>query len=283
MLKLDYDLETVKAKAQWIRCLIIEAVHAARSGHPGGPLGLADIFAHLFFGVLRHQPARPDWADRDRLLISNGHVCAVRYAAMALSGYFPREELKSFRRLGSFLQGHPSTKFLPAVENSSGSLGQGLSQATGLSLGLRMQKNPARVFCVMSDGECGEGMTWEAAQAAVHYQAPVIGILDYNGIQIDGFVKDVLNLGDLSAKFRAMGMRTLEADGHDHSAIHAAFQDALAFTSGPQMILFRTVLGKGVSFMENDPAWHGKPPSDSEAAQALQELGLANLPALSVA
>jgi len=283
MLKLDYSLETTREKAQWIRCLSIEAVHAAKSGHPGGPLGLADIFAHLFFGVLRHRPHEPAWADRDRLLISNGHVCAVRYAAMALAGYFPRADLKSFRRLGSVLQGHPSTKFLPSVENSSGSLGQGLSQAVGLSLGLRMAKSESRVFCVMSDGECGEGMTWEAVQAAVHYRAPVIALLDYNGIQIDGYVKDVLDLGDLAAKFRAMGMRTIEADGHDHSAIASAFRETLPYREGPQMILFRTVLGKGVSFMENQPAWHGKPPSDSEAEQALLELGYANLPALSVA
>lgn len=266
----DADLSE---KARNIRQLIVRAVHAAACGHPGGPLGLADIFSVLYFDILRHRPAEPDWEDRDRLLISNGHVCAVRYASMALAGFFPIEDLDTFRKLGSPLQGHPSTKWLPAVENSSGSLGQGLSTSVGLSLGARLKQKDYRVFCCISDGECGEGMTWEAAQAAVHYKAPVIAFMDYNGIQIDGFTKDVCDLGDLTAKFASFGWKVREEDGHDVSAIRAAFAAARNYADGPQMILFRTVLGKGVSYMEDVPAWHGKAPNDEQYAQALQELG----------
>ena len=247
-------------------------VHAATCGHPGGPLGLADIFSVLFFDVLKHDPQRPDWPERDRLLISNGHVCAVRYAAMALAGYLPEEELLTFRRLGSRLQGHPSTKFLPAVENASGSLGQGLATAVGLSLGARQQGHVFRTYVCLSDGECAEGMTWEGATTAVAYRAPVIAFLDLNGIQIDGFTKDVCDLGDLPGKFASFGWRVLEADGHSIPEIRSAFTKAGEYQAGPQMIAFRTVLGKGVSFMENNPKWHGVAPNDDQAGRALAEL-----------
>ena len=243
-----------------------------RCGHPGGALGLSDIFSVLYFDVLRHRPEEPLWEDRDRLILSNGHVCAVRYAAMALSGYMPEEELLNFRKLGSVLQGHPSTRYLPSVENSSGSLGQGLSVATGLSLGAKLQKKGYRTFCGISDGECGEGMTWEAAASAAHHKAPVIAFVDYNGIQIDGFIKDVLDLRDLRKKFDAYGWKTYETDGHDIASIRAAFVEALAYNDGPQILFFRTVLGKGVSFMENNPAWHGKAPDRELMEKALQEL-----------
>lgn len=259
-------------RAREIRQRIVEMVHAARCGHPGGPLGLADIFAVLYFDILRLRPELSLWEDRDRLLISNGHVCAVRYASMALRGYFPVEELKSFRKFGSRLQGHPSPHFLPDVENAGGSLGQGLSAAVGLSLGSRLQKKDFRVFCCMSDGECGEGMTWEAAQAAAHYRAPVIAFMDFNGIQIDGPTREVCDLGDLAAKFSAFGWRVHRADGHDIAGIRAAFRAAREYSAGPQMVVFKTVLGKGVSYMENQPGWHGKAPNDEQAAQALEEL-----------
>lgn len=261
----------LKEKAKQIRTSIIEMVHSAACGHPGGPLGLADIFAYLFFEELNHKPKQPLWPGRDRLLISNGHVSAIRYAAMAHSGYFPVKELTEFRKLGSRLQGHPSTRYMPEVENSSGSLGQGLSQAVGYALGAKLQKQKYRVFCCMSDGECGEGMTWEAAQNAVHHNAPVIAFMDLNGIQIDGFTKDVMDLGDLSAKFKSFGWQVQTADGHKFSEIRKAFQKA-GKGSGPQMILFNTVLGKGVSYMENNPDWHGKAPNDELAKQALEEL-----------
>ncbi len=260
------------ARAREIRRLIVRAVHAAACGHPGGPLGLADIFSVLFFDILRHDPARPDWEERDRLLISNGHVCAVRYASMALAGYFPVDDLDTFRRLGSKLQGHPATKWLPGVENSSGSLGQGLSAALGLSLGARLQGADYRVYCCISDGECGEGMIWEAATAAVHYRAPIIAFMDYNGIQIDGYTKDVCDLGNLTAKFAAFGWKVREEDGHNIERVRGAFREAREYSAGPQMILFRTVLGKGVSYMENQPAWHGKAPNDDQYRKALEEL-----------
>ena len=261
------------ARALEIRRWIIRMVHAATCGHPGGPLGLADIFSVLFFEALRHDPKRPDWQDRDRLLISNGHVCAVRYAAMALAGYLPEEELLTFRRMGSRLQGHPSTKFLPSVENASGSLGQGLAAGVGLALGAMHQGRSYRSYICMSDGECAEGMTWEAATTAVAYRVPVIAFLDLNGIQIDGFTKDVCDLGDLPGKFAAFGWKVQEADGHSIPEIRAAFLRAQEYRAGPQMIAFRTVLGKGVSFMENNPKWHGVAPNDDQARKALTELG----------
>lgn len=267
--------DEIAQQALEIRRLVIRMVHAANSGHPGGPLGLADIFAVLYFDVLNIDPKKPQWSERDRLILSNGHVSAVRYAAMKLAGYFPKLDVLSFRKLGSPFQGHPSTGYLPELESSSGSLGQGLSNAVGLSLGARYQNQKYRVFCCISDGECGEGMTWEAATAAVHHRAPVIAFMDLNGIQIDGFTKDVCDLGDLGKKFASFGWRVSETDGHDIPAIRRSFHEAVAAgpDAGPQMILFRTILGKGVSFMEDQFGWHGKPPNDEQAAKALQELG----------
>lgn len=266
------DESFLAERALEIRRWIVRMVHAATCGHPGGPLGLADIFAVLYFEALRHDPKRPAWPERDRLLVSNGHVCAVRYAAMALSGYLPEEELLSFRRMGSRLQGHPSTKFFPEVENASGSLGQGLAAAVGLALGAKHQGKSYRTYVCMSDGECAEGMTWEAATTAAAYKVPVIAFLDLNGIQIDGFTKDVCDLGDLPKKFASFGWKVHEADGHSIPEIRAAFAEARKFDAGPQMIAFRTVLGKGVSFMENNPKWHGVAPNDEQAQQALKEL-----------
>lgn len=265
------DQELAK-KGNEIRRLVIEMVHAAKCGHPGGPLGLADIYSVLFFDVLKHDPKNPSWEERDRLILSNGHVGAVRYAAMSLAGYFPREDVMTFRALGSKFQGHPSTRYLPELESSSGSLGQGLSNSVGLALGARVQKKNFRVYTCISDGECGEGMTWEAATAAVHYKAPVIAFLDWNGIQIDGYTKDVCDLGDLGKKFASFGWKVIDADGHNIADIRRAFKEAQSYSAGPQLIAFRTILGKGVSFMENQPGWHGKAPNDEQKEKALAEL-----------
>ncbi len=259
-------------RARAIRRDVIRMVHAAACGHPGGPLGLADIFTALYFDVMRLDPARPDWEERDRLILSNGHTGAIRYATMKARGFFPDVDLLSFRKLGSPLQGHPSTRYLPELENSSGSLGQGLSNAVGLALGARLQGKGYRVFCCISDGECGEGMTWEAANFAAARRAPVIAFMDHNGIQIDGKTKDVCDLGDLAAKFRSFGWRTRREDGHDMRKIRSVFEDAREYDEGPQMIVFDTILGKGVSYMEDNYKWHGKAPNDQEAEQALQEL-----------
>ena len=260
-----------------IRRMIIRMVHAAGCGHPGGPLGLADIFAVLYFDILRHRPKQPDWNLRDRLILSNGHVSAVRYATMKLAGYFANSKLLDFRKLGSPFQGHPSTRYLPELETSSGSLGQGLSAALGLSLGAKLQKRRFQVFACLSDGECGEGMVWEAATAAAHYQAPLIAFIDNNGIQIDGKTKDVCDLRDLGKKFHSFGWKILETDGHSIPKIHSAFTKAKASIqkkSQPVLIVFHTILGKGVSFMENNYNWHGKAPNDELAKQALAELGI---------
>ena len=268
--------EEIARYALEIRRLVLRMVHEAACGHPGGPLGLADIFAVLYFDILCHRPEEPNWIGRDRLLLSNGHVSAVRYAAMKLAGYFPDLDILSFRKFGSPFQGHPSTRYLPELENSSGSLGQGLSAAVGLALGLRLQKHRGRVFVSLSDGECGEGMTWEAAASAVHYKASLIAFIDNNGIQIDGKIKEVCDLRDLAKKFKAFGWDVEKVDGHNIPAIRRAFHEARKKSlkeAGPKMIVFHTTLGKGVSFMQDDHKWHGTAPNREEAQRALTELG----------
>ncbi|MCB1200761.1 MAG: transketolase [Leptospiraceae bacterium] len=259
--------------ASRLRMNIVEMVYQANSGHPGGPLGLADIYTVLAYKIMNHKPSNPEWEQRDRLLISNGHVCAVRYSMMAMKGYFPETELSTFRQLGSRLQGHPSSKFLPMVENSSGSLGQGLSNAGGLALGLKLRKSDSRVFLGMSDGECQEGMTWEAAMAIAHRKVTNIHpFLDWNNIQIDGNVENVMALGDLQKKFESFGWEVTVKDGHNLQEIEEAFAWSLAAKDAPRMILFKTVLGKGVSFMENNPDWHGSPPKEKDRDEAFIQI-----------
>jgi transketolase len=268
----EHSREELEALARDIRKDILKMIHAAQSGHPGGALGMTDIFTVLYADILRYDPSHPTWEDRDRFLLSNGHISAVRYASMKRHGFFPDLDLNSFRSFGSDLQGHPATRYLPELENSSGSLGQGLSQAVGVSLGARQQGKDFRVFVGISDGETDEGMTWEAAQAAAHYRTPIIGFMDLNGIQIDGFTKDVMDTRDLGEKFRAFGWEVFEADGHDVTEIRNAFRKAIESGAGPRMILFKTILGKGVSFMENNPGWHGKAPGDEDLNKALTEI-----------
>lgn len=267
------DIEELKRIANQIRILVIKMVTEAKSGHPGGPLGLAEIFTALYFKILNHDPKNPFKTERDRLILSNAHVCAVRYAAMALSGYFPIEELNTFRKLKSRLQGHPSTHYLDGVESSGGSLGQGLSIGTGLALGARYQKQKHKIYVCISDGECGEGMTWEAAQSAAHYKLDnLIAFMDRNSIQIDGYTENVMKLEPLADKFRAFGWNVIVADGHDFSEIFSAFEYAKTKKGSPNMIVFKTILGKGVSFMENNVEWHGNPTSMEQAQVAISEL-----------
>lgn len=267
------DTKDLKEKAKQIRIEVIKMVHAANSGHPGGPLGLADIYSALYFKVLNHDPKNPQKPDRDRLILSNGHVCAVRYAAMALSGYFDVSELSTFRKLGSRLQGHPSTRYMDGLESSSGSLGQGLSVAVGLSLGARLQNHSYKIYACISDGECGEGMTWEAAQSAVHYKLDnLIVFMDRNFIQIDGNTEQIMRLEPLGEKFRIFGWNVIEADGHNMEEIISSFAKAKEHKGSPTLIVFRTTLGKGVSFMENKPEWHGSPPNKEQTEKALAEL-----------
>ncbi|MCB1175445.1 MAG: transketolase [Leptospiraceae bacterium] len=269
---MNLSIDQLESRANTIRRKILQMVHSAGCGHPGGPLGLADIFTVLFMNILRLDPKQATAPARDRFILSNGHVSAVLYAAMQERGFWPDLDIMSFRSLGSPFQGHPSTRYLEGIENCSGSLGQGLSVASGLSLGLKQQGQAARVFCCISDGECGEGMTWEAATAAAHYKAPVIAFMDWNGIQIDGYTRDVCHLGDLPARFQALGWQCSTVDGHDIQAIQTSLLAARSNTSGPQIIFFQTTLGKGISFMENQPGWHGKAPNDAEMQSALAEL-----------
>jgi len=256
-------IKELEEKANDIRISVIESLIEAGSGHTAGPLGMADVFALLYFHTLKHDPKNPEWDERDRLILSNGHICPVLYAAMAHSGYFPVEELKTLRKFGSRLQGHPHREFLPGIESSSGPLGSGLSQGVGMALGERMNnKESGKMFYVlMGDGELDCGQIWEAAMHAGKEKLHnLIGIIDRNGIQIDGFTKDVMPLEDLRAKWESFGWHVVEADGHDFNAMHEAIGEAQSFYSKPSVIIAHTVPGKGVEEFERDFRWHGTPP-----------------------
>lgn len=260
-------------KARTIRRDIIQMISGAKSGHPAGALGMADIFAALYFKILNHKPEEPDWSDRDKLVLSNGHISAVRYSSMARSGYFPVEELKSFRKLNSRLQGHPSYKDLPGVESSSGSLGQGLSIAVGMALASRLDNKESKIYCVVSDGELDEGSSWEAITAANKWKLDnLIAIVDRNKIQISGNSEEIWPLESLKDKFLAYNWDVIEIDGNSMEEILEAFEKAKQIVGKPVVIIAYTVPGKGVSFMENNYEWHGRPPSKEEAKIALEEL-----------
>jgi transketolase len=250
----------------------------AGSGHPGGSLSVIDLITTLLFTRMRHDPSRPAWADRDRLVLSKGHAVPALYAAMARAGYFPEERLATLRKLGSPLQGHPDRTVLPGIEAATGSLGQGLSIAVGMALGLRLAGSPARVYCILGDGEIQEGQVWEAAMAAPQLGQPERGLgnltvfVDYNKIQLDDFVARVRDLEPLAAKWQAFGWPVLEIDGHKIAEIDRALDQAQAIGDKPCFIVAHTVKGKGVSFMENNPEWHGKAPKPAEAIAAIREL-----------
>jgi transketolase len=267
-------LERLETIANDIREDIIRMLEHAGSGHSAGPLGLADIFTALYFDILNHDPKNPDWDMRDILLLSNGHCVPVRYATMAHAGYFDRKELMTLRQLGSRLQGHPERLRLPGLENTSGPLGCGLSQASGMALALRMNKQQHRwVYVVMGDGELDEGNIWEAAMLAAKYKLNnIIGIVDRNNIQIDGPTETVMPLEDLRHKWEAFGWHVLEIDGNDIEAVIDACAMARAIVEKPVVIIAHTVPGKGVDFMEYDFHWHGAPPNHEQAVKALHEL-----------
>ena len=268
------SLERLETIANDIRQDIIRMLERAGSGHSAGPLGLADIFTALYFDVLKHDPKKPDWKERDILLLSNGHCVPVRYATMAHAGYFDRKELMTLRRLGSRLQGHPERTKLPGMENTSGPLGCGLSQACGMALAMRMNKEDGRwVYVVMGDGEQDEGNVWEAAMLASKYKLNnIIAITDRNNIQIDGPTESVMPLEDLKEKWQAFGWHVLEVNGNDIEAVIDALTMAKAIVDKPIMIIAYTVPGKGVDFMEYDFHWHGMPPDHAQAKEALHEL-----------
>lgn len=267
-------IEELELKANTIRQDLIKMLVEAGSGHSAGPLGLADIFTALYFDILKHDPKKPDWDQRDILLLSNGHCVPVRYAAMAEAGYFPKEELGTLRKLGSRLQGHPERTKLPGMETTSGPLGCGLSQAAGMALAMRMNKDHFRwVYVVMGDGELDEGNIWEAAMLASKYKLNnVIGIIDRNNIQIDGPTEQVMPLDDLKEKWQAFGWHVIDVDGNNIEAFIDACAMARAIVEKPVMIIAHTVPGKGVDFMEYDYNWHGKPPDREQAKKALHEL-----------
>ncbi|MDE2096038.1 MAG: transketolase [Patescibacteria group bacterium] len=269
----EEKINFLKEKANAIRESIIEMLVEAGSGHSAGPLGMADVFAAFYFHILKHDPQNPDWPDRDRLILSNGHICPVRYAAMAHAGYFPMEELKTLRKLNSRLQGHPHRTSLPGVETTSGPLGSGLSQAIGLALAARLDKKKYRVYAFLSDGEHDEGNLWEAAMfAGKNKLSNLTALIDRNNIQIDGFTEDVMPLEPLKEKYESFGWHVLEINGHNFEQIVDAVSEAKVIHEKPTVVIAHTIPGKGVSFMENDYLWHGKPPNKEEAAKALNEL-----------
>ncbi|MCA9345188.1 transketolase [Candidatus Saccharibacteria bacterium] len=265
------DLEK---KANSIRKDIITMLETAGSGHSAGPLGLADIFTALYFDILKHDSKKPEWDERDYLLLSNGHCAPVLYATLAEAGYFNKKELHTLRQYGSRLQGHPERTKLPGVESTSGPLGCGLSQAIGIGLALRLNKQHHRwVYVVMGDGELNEGNIWEAAMMAPRHKLHnIIGIIDRNNIQIDGPTETVMPLEDLRAKWEAFGWHVIEIDGNDVEAVIDACAMARAVVEKPVMIIAHTIPGKGVDFMEYDFRWHGMPPNHAQAKLALQEL-----------
>jgi len=267
-------IEELELKADDIRQDIIKMLEHAKSGHSAGSLGQADIFTALYFDILKHDPKNPDWNERDILVQSNGHTVPVRYAAMAEAGYFPKDELLTLRQFGSRLQGHPERTKLPGLETTSGPLGTGLSQACGMALALRMDKQMHRwVYVTTGDGELDEGNNWEAIMLASKYKLNnMIAIVDRNNIQIDGPTETVMPLEDLKAKWQAFGWHVIEIDGNDIEAVIDACAMARAIVEKPVVILAHTVPGKGVDFMEYDFHWHGNPPNHEQAKLALKEL-----------
>ena len=264
----------LKKIANIIREDIIEMLVEAGSGHSAGPLGMADVFTALFFGdVLNYNSKNPEWPERDRVVLSNGHICPVFYATLALAGYFPKEELKTLRKIGTRLQGHPHRGSLPGIENASGPLGQGLSQAIGMALAAKMDKKKSQIYCLTSDGEHDEGQTWEAIMFAGKNKLDnLTEIMDRNNIQIDGFTEDVMPLEPLRAKYEAFNWHVLEIDGNNIEAVIAGVNEAKAIFEKPVLIICHTIPGKGVDFMEFDPAWHGIPPNKEQAKEALHQL-----------
>ena len=264
-----------KQKANAMRKDIIEMIHEAGSGHPGGSLSCTDILAALYFGdVMTYDPAHPTSDARDRFILAKGHAAPALYAALAEAGFFPKDELKTLRKLGSRLQGHPDSKLLPGVEVSTGSLGQGLSVAAGLAAGLRLKGGDQKVYTVLGDGECEEGQVWEAAMFAGHRKLDnLCVIVDNNGLQIDGKIEDVCSPYPIDKKFEAFNFHVINvADGNDMDQLKAAFDEARATKGMPTAIIMKTVKGKGVSYMENAVGWHGKAPNDEQYAQAMEDL-----------
>lgn len=269
----EKKLESLALTAARLREDVIRMVSHAGSGHIAGSLDMADVFTAMYFHILNHDPKRPDWPDRDRLVLSNGHICPVQYAALAHAGYFPVKELMTLRELGTRLQGHPHRGVLPGIETTSGPLGSGLSQASGIALAARLDNRKHRVYCLTSDGETNEGNYWEAVLfAGKNRLSNLTVIVDRNNIQIDGFTEEIMPLEPFADKYRAFNWHVLEIDGHNFEEIAAAVAEAKAIHERPTVIIAHTIPGKGVDFMENDYLWHSKPFKPGEAQHALAEL-----------
>lgn len=270
----DMNEDQMKEKARHLRAHILQMLCEAGSGHSGGSLSAIDILTVLYNKVMRVDPQNPAWDMRDRFVLSKGHVCPAVYAVLADLGYFPERELMTLRKYGSMLQGHPYMHKTPGFDVSAGSLGQGLSVAVGMALASKISQIENRIYCLMGDGENQEGQIWEAAMSAGHYRLDnLCGIVDRNRLQIDGNVKDVMDIDPLADKWRAFGWNTVEVDGHDVLAIEKAFQAAAGYKGKPTVLIAHTVKGKGVSFMENVSGWHGAAPNQEQLAAALAELG----------
>jgi transketolase len=271
----DVRLEAI---ARACRVQIVRMLTHAGSGHPGGSLSVIDMLVAIMFGRLRHDPARPDWPERDRIVLSKGHAVPALYAVMATAGYFPEDRLITLRKLGSPLQGHPDRTALPGIEAATGSLGEGLSVAVGMALGLKLSRSAARVYCIVGDGEIQEGQVWEAAMSAPKLGQPdhpldnLTVLVDYNKIQLDDFVAKILDLEPVVAKWQSFGWPVLEIDGHSMDQLGKALDQAEATKGRPTLVVAHTVKGKGVSFMENNPEWHGKSPKPAEAIAAIREI-----------
>ena len=260
-------------KAACIRKYIIEEVFSAKSGHPGGSLSCTDIFTVLYFDEMRVDVNNPKWADRDRFVLSKGHCAPALYATLALKGFFPEKDLFTLRKIDSYLEGHPSMTYVPGVDMSTGSLGQGISAAAGMAMAAKLDKKDYRVYSILGDGELQEGQVWEAAMAAAHYKLDnLTAFVDYNGLQIDGTIQEVMNPEPIADKFAAFGWNVISIDGHDIEAIKDAIEQAKNVKGKPTMVVCRTVKGKGVSFMENNGAWHGSAPNQEQRDQAIAEL-----------
>ncbi len=267
-------IKELEQMAQTVRSDILEMVSRAGSGHPGGSLSAAEIMVGLYYGgVMKIDPADPDWEGRDRFILSKGHVAPVVYSVLARKGFFPISELKTLRRFGSILQGHPHKGSTPGLDCSSGSLGQGLSISNGMAIGFKKQNRSNRVYCLLGDGELQEGQVWEAVMTAAQNKLDnVCAIVDYNRVQLDGALSEIKDLGDLAAKWHDFGWNVIELNGHDMNQVLLAFEMAQAFKGKPSVMIANTVKGKGVSFMENDCNWHGNAPSAEQLEKALAEI-----------
>ena len=265
--------ENLVSLSKNVRKNIIEMIYESKSGHPGGSLSCADILTYLYYEEMNVEVNNPKWDKRDRFVLSKGHAAPALYSVLAEKGFFSKEELKTLRKTGGLLQGHPDSKHIPGVDVSTGSLGQGISNAVGMALGLKAQSNNARVYVVLGDGELQEGIVWEAAMAAAHYKLDnLVAIVDFNGLQIDGKNEEVMSINPLDEKFKGFGFNVIKCSGHDYDELDKAFKNAEETKGKPTIIIAKTIKGKGVSFMENQAGWHGQAPNKEQTEQAITEI-----------